>query len=576
MEEVVYPAVWGPGQLVAFSGLDGETDWFHPFVATTLADDVGLLFPLRVPRRLWCEPARMVVRDLRPRIVLGDCIEFLVTSTRGLSFALRYLFLDRFTVIGETIREMPVEVRSDAAAAVSRGPDVVTHSSREEYTALVTKEFGDKLIFAFAFSPESEQDAVRRARAALGTNLAGLLQRKLLFYSTLHELPRADARRRQTLAKACSILRANVESPQGLIPCRWSTPDRWPHRDLWLWDSCFHALGARTFHPDLAAELLSAVLAGQREDGFIAHRTSPTGMSDVTGPPLLAWTFFELFRSAGALSPVQKAYPQLVRFIEWILANRRVEKSGLLAWKMTPDEFCRSLESGMDNSPRFDSGEPVEAVDFNSYVIREMKCLAEMALLLKRFGDAAAWKERVEELTAAVNGLLWDESDGFYYDRTLEGERVRIKASSGFLPLFAGVVGQARAERLVEHLTSPDEFWTAFPVPSVARSESAFELDMWRGPTWLNIDLLIVDGLKSSGFPEQARELTEKALGAVERWYARLGSIFEFYDPDGRVPPPELDRKQRLKRGEGIAPVSDHGGAAACFLALAAGLSDAS
>ena len=99
---------------------------------------------------------------------------------------------------------------------------------------------------------------------------------------------------------------------------------------------------------------------------------------------------------------------------------------------------------------------------------------------------------------------------------------------------------------------------------------------MWRGPTWLNIDLLIVDGLKSSGFPEQARELTEKALGAVERWYARLGSIFEFYDPDGRVPPPELDRKQRLKRGEGIAPVSDHGGAAACFLALAAGLSDAS
>jgi putative isomerase len=224
----------------------------------------------------------------------------------------------------------------------------------------------------------------------------------------------------------------------------------------------------------------------------------------------------------------------------------------------------------MDNSPRFDRGEPIEAVDLNAYVIREMQCLAEMALLLRRFGDAAAWKERVDALSHAVNELLWDETDGFYYDRTLEGERVRLKASSGFLPLFAGVVGESRAARLVEHLRSPDEFWTAFPVPSVARNEDCFELDMWRGPTWLNIDLLIVEGLRRSGLGELARELTGKALNAVEHWYARLGSIYEFYDPDGKVPPCQLDRKQRLKRGEGIAPVADHGTTAACFLALAA------
>jgi glycogen debranching enzyme len=340
---------------------------------------------------------------------------------------------------------------------------------------------------------------------------------------------------------------------------------------MWLWDSCFHALGYRTFNAEFAADVLYAVLAAQREDGFLAHRVSPTGMSDVTQPPLLAWTFFELFRFTNGRSLIGKSYPQLVRFIEWMLENRRVEKSGLLAWKTTQDELCRSQESGMDNSPRFDRGEPIEAVDFNAYVINEMKCLAEMALLLKRYGDAAAWKERVERLSEAMNELLWDETDGFYYDRTFDGERIRLKTSAGFLPLFAGAADERQAVRLVDHLCSPDEFWTVFPVPSVARNEDGYELDMWRGPTWLNIDLLIVEGLKRCGFREQARELSRKALSAVEHWYARLGSIYEFYDPDGTVPPPELDRKQRLKRGEGIAPVCDCGWSAACYLALAAG-----
>jgi len=606
--EVVYPSVWGPGQLFAFSGLDGETDWFRPFVATTLAEDVGLLFHLRVPRKLWCEPTSMVVEELTPRIVSGDCIEFLVRSNRGQTFPLRYLFLDCRTVIGETAVQMPVLVRAEGASVVSRGRDVLTHSSQEEYTALVTKEYGEKLIFAFSFSPESERHAVTLARAALGTNLAGLLQRKLFFYSALPELPGAgtpdaergtpnamegppnalnrvwgprvrgprvggppDVRRRQTAAKAFSILKTNLESPQGLIPCRWSTPDRWPHRDMWLWDSCFHALGYRTFSPEFAAEVLRAVLAAQREDGFLAHRVSPTGISDVTQPPLLAWTFFELFRLTHAPSLLEKAYPQIVRFIEWILENRRVEKSGLLAWKTTRDELCRSPESGMDNSPRFDRGEPIEAVDFNAYVVNEMKCLSEMALLLQRYGDAAAWKEQAERLSRTLNELLWDETDGFYYDRTLDGERIRLKASSGFLPLFAGAADERQAARVVDHLRSPEEFWTVFPVPSVARNEDCYELDMWRGPTWLHIDLLIVEGLKRYGFREPARALSAKALSAVEHWYARLGSIYEFYDPDGKVPPPQLDRKQRLRRGEGIAPVADRGTIAACYLALAAG-----
>jgi len=570
--EAVYPNVWAPGQLFAFSGVDGETDWFHPFVASTLADDVGLLFHLNEPQRLWCEPATMVVEELVPRVVSGDCIEFFVKSSRGQPFPIRYLFFDRFTVIGETSIHMPPRVRTDGSAVVGHAPDVVTHSSREEHTALVTETYGEKLIFAFSFSPQSEHRATEQARQALRENVPGLQQRKLFFYTALPDIGGDNERRRRTVVKAFSVLKTNVESPQGLLTRRWSTPDRWPHRDMWLWDSCFHALGYRLFSTDLAAEVLMAVLSAQRQDGFIAHQVSPVGMSDITQPPLLAWAFLELFRPVEDRSPVETAYPQLCRFLEWVLENRRSHDEGLLAWQVSDDPLCRCAESGMDNSPRFDRGVPLTAVDLNSYVVNEMNCLADLALLIGRKDEAARWKTRAARLAQAVNERLWDETDRFYYDRTVDGEPVRVRTAAGFLPLFAGIPDRVQAWRLVEHLRDANAFWTAFPVPSVAKNEDAYELDMWRGPTWLNLDLLIVEGLVRYGFGEIAREMTQRIRTGVEHWYGRIGSIYEFYDPDGQIPPPELDRKQRLRTGEGIAPISDYSWSAACYLALVAGI----
>ena len=569
MNQPVYPNIWGPGQIFAFSGMDGETDWSHPFVADTLEDDVGLLFHTKVPRRLWCEPQFMVVEDIEPRVVCGDCIEFMIRADRGPEFPLRYVFLDKWTVIGETSERMPPSVRAEGSAMVSTGGDVVTHSSVGEHTALVRRSYGEKVFFAFALSTTGADRAVRRARKGLKANLATLLQRRLLLYATLPQPESADERRRRTIAKAFSVLRANVETPQGMIPCRWSTPDRRPHRDMWLWDSCFHAFGYRVFSPEGAAETLTAVLAVQSADGFIPHRVSPTDVSDITQPPLLAWACFELYQHTGDRDFIERAYPQIVGFIEWVLANRSIGEEGLLQWRPSDDPLCRCDESGMDNSPRFDAGIPLAAIDLVSYVVNEMRYLMAMADHLGRLDEAEKWARRAQELARVVNEHLWDETDGFYYDRTVDGEPVRIKTAAGFLPLFAGIPDEHRAERLLEHLQNPQEFWTAFPVPSVAVNEDRFEPDMWRGPTWVNVDLMIILGLRRYAFADVARELTEKLLAGIEHWYCRLGAICEFYDPLGRTPPNLLDRKQRLRTGQGIAPIADYNWSAACYLALA-------
>ncbi len=567
--EPVYPNIWGPGQLFAFSGIDGETSWFHPFVASTL-EEPGFVFHLRVPRRLWCEPQSLVVKGMTPRVVSGDCVDFAVEGTRGETFPLRYLFFDRNTVLGETSSQMPPVARAEGSTITSSGPDVITHSSREEHTALAMRKFGEKCLFAFAFSHESAEAALERARRGLNEELPALLQRKLFFFQALSVPAGASERRRRALAKAFSVLKTNVESAQGLIPCRWSTPDRWPHRDMWLWDSCFHAFGYRVFSPELAAEQLEAALAMQDKDGFVAHQMFPAGASRITQPPLMAWAWLDLYRRTGSRRLVENVYPRVARFVEWVLARRRAGDGTLLGWQLGDDPLCRCGESGMDNSPRFDSGEPLEAVDLNAYVASEMGCLTEMALMLKRYGEAAEWKSRRAALVAGVNARLWDEKDGFYYDRFANGSFARIRTSAGFLPLFAGVPDPARAKRLLARLTDPRQFWTAFPVPSVALDEPDYELDMWRGPAWLNIDQLIVEGLERYGFHDAARVLVERLLSGVEHWYHRLGAFYEFYDPQDKVPPTGLDRKKRLSTGEGIAPIADYNWTAACYLHLAA------
>jgi len=44
------PNALGAGQLFAYSGMEGDTDWYHPFICSTLGRQVGL--EVRVPENL--------------------------------------------------------------------------------------------------------------------------------------------------------------------------------------------------------------------------------------------------------------------------------------------------------------------------------------------------------------------------------------------------------------------------------------------------------------------------------------------------------------------------------------------
>jgi neutral trehalase len=247
------------------------------------------------------------------------------------------------------------------------------------------------------------------------------------------------------------------------------------------------------------------------------------------------------------------------------MRNRDWNDDGLMGWMISGNPLSRSGESGMDNSPRFDPDGPWDNVDFNAYAVSDMHHLALIARELGKFDEAVQWSGRASALCTRVNDLLWDEESGFYYDRHVNGERSTLKSAAGFLPLWAGVPSAGQAARLVEHLQDPREFWAPLPVPTVALDDPAHQADMWRGPTWVNVNSLIRRGLERYGYGALSAEIRRRTLAEVNRWYEALGCLYEYYDCQCRMPPPQLNRKGApgSAGGVGFGVIADYNWTAA-------------
>jgi glycogen debranching enzyme len=70
----------------------------------------------------------------------------------------------------------------------------------------------------------------------------------------------------------------------------------------------------------------------------------------------------------------------------------------------------------------------------------------------------------------------------------------------------------------VKLIESEHQFGLAFPLPSVPKSSHWFDPKRyWQGPTWLNTNWLVIDGLRRYGFNEHADLLRELSLDLVAK-----------------------------------------------------------
>lgn len=173
----------------------------------------------------------------------------------------------------------------------------------------------------------------------------------------------------------------------------------------------------------------------------------------------------------------------------------------------------------------------IEDLTFNCILVRSNYRLSEIAHDIGR--------KVPEELTARMQKTeeslenLWDAYSAQYYSRNfITHKLIKEPTIATLMPLFSGTISTERAAQLVSLLENEKVFGTDYPIPSVPTSSSWFKpLDYWQGPTWLNTNWMVVDGLRRYGYDDHADALVDTTLELVKR-----SGCFEYFDPINGTP----------------------------------------
>jgi putative isomerase len=128
---------------------------------------------------------------------------------------------------------------------------------------------------------------------------------------------------------------------------------------------------------------------------------------------------------------------------------------------------------------------------------------------------------------------FWDEEMGIFR-ATHNGESIPVLTPFNLYPIWTGQLPDYIRNRLIGHLTNPDEFWGENILPTVARNDPHFDPNtMWRGPVWVNINYFFIEALRQVGEDQLADELTQKTLDMI----IRQQGIYEYYHSENGTPP---------------------------------------
>ena len=158
----------------------------------------------------------------------------------------------------------------------------------------------------------------------------------------------------------------------------------------------------------------------------------------------------------------------------------------------------------------------IEDLGYNSIFIRANQLLKDIAAEIKRPLPA----ELIESMHKSESALelLWDAYTSQYYSRNFVTHKLtKLPSIATLMPLYAGTITKERAAQLVALLEDAKSFGANFPVPSVPLDSDWFKPHgYWQGPTWMNTNWLIIDGLERYGFHTQADHIKKQSLQMIE------------------------------------------------------------
>ncbi len=230
-----------------------------------------------------------------------------------------------------------------------------------------------------------------------------------------------------------------------------SMPDKWEYPWYAAWDLSFHMVAIAPADPDFSKAQLSLFL---REWYMHPNGQLPAyewELGDVN-PPVHAWASWRVFKIDQKIKGkpdfafLERVFHKLLMNFTWWVNRKDSEGANVFE-----GGFLGLDNIGIFNrNAKLPSGWLLEQSDGSSwmamYCLNMLKIALQLSAIDATYEDIASkFFEHFLYIAEAINHYegsgLWDEEDGFYYDRLRIGEGrhilLRVRSLVGLVPLFA-------------------------------------------------------------------------------------------------------------------------------------------
>jgi hypothetical protein len=181
---------------------------------------------------------------------------------------------------------------------------------------------------------------------------------------------------------------------------------------------------------------------------------------------------------------LQRLYQSLEAYDNYLWSCRDSDGDGCLElWCVGDTGEDHSSRFGLENKFHYWTGElapennpvfPVESMDMMGYSCDARFTLAKIAALLQN-GKDAEWENQAQAVQKKIHSYLWDERRGACFDRDAANKTIPVLVHNNLRAMYFNAFTQDMADRFVrEHLLNPEEFFTPFPLTSIAVNDPAF------------------------------------------------------------------------------------------------------
>ena len=345
------------------------------------------------------------------------------------------------------------------------------------------------------------------------------------------------------------LVRFNPKDHDSLIglPNKYIVPSieegrEFDFNEMYYWDSYFIAQGMLDEkHKDLVVGMLENLLFMFKRFKIIpnASRTYLMGRSQ---PPLLTsfiWDVYDTFKMSDkwldkAMAVAEDEYKTV--WMGTTKPNTRQVYEGLSRYfDINYQHDLAEAESGWDMNQRFNRHcLDYLPVDLNALLYKYEMDFARYYRKKKDKRTAAKWEVDAEVRVKAMNKLMYSEFKSWYYDYNYQKKkRGGVTSLAGFYPMWAGMVTDAQAKKMVKTLKMFENRGgvSTTEVQPLNQYMPGVMPTQWAYPNgWAPLQFFVVKGLERYGYHDEARRIAMRWLHTNVKWFEKNHVFLEKYN----------------------------------------------